>query len=208
VVKDTSSNLVVKVLSGCSDKYPQMVPLSITGCHAISVLILLYYLYSDGVLALWDPRVPRDIVARAQAYGKIDPHEVRAELKVLARILELPFLEKSLQVVTKLTPVQSMAKDFSRAFTAMQDPARREVYQPDVILELADRTVYCHSAVLRARSEFFAAFFDDEDWTRNRWTPEGAIVVDLKHMKWGPMEFVLKFFCVGEDAEMFDSLGM
>ena len=207
VAQDPSSNVVIKTLSGHSGKHPQVATLSITGSHAISVLILLYYLYSDEVLAVWDPRVTRDIVDRMRVYGKINPHNIRSELRVLAKILELPLFEASLRVVTKLAPEQSTVKDFSYAFAAMQDPARRAAYKPDVVLELADKRIYCHSTVLRARSEFFAAFFDDEDWVRNRWTPEGIIVVDLKHMRWRPMEFVLRFLCAGGDAEMFDSLG-
>ena len=207
VVQDTPSNIVIKVSSGHSETYPRMTTLSITGCHAISVLILLYYLYSDEVLAMWDPRVPRDVVNRIWLHGKVGPHEVRSELNILARILDLPFFVPSLQVGTKLAPKQSSVKDFTRVFAAMQDRERQEVYKPDVILELADKTVYCHSAVLRARSEFFAAFFDDEDWTRKRWTPEGTVVVYLKHMNWRSMEFVLRFLCAGEDAEMLDSLG-
>ena len=207
IVRDASSNVVVAVPSG-SEAFPRMGTLSITGCNAISVLILLYYLYSDEVLAVWDPRVPQDIVDRMRVYGKVNTYEVRSELKALANILDLPHLEPSLQVVTKLTPEQSSAKDFSLMFSAVQDRAGQAVYKPDVVLELADKTVYCHSALLRARSELFAAFFDDEDWTRKRWTPEGIIVVDLKHMNWTPMEFVLRFLCAGEDTEMFDSLGV
>lgn len=207
VVRDAPSNVVIKVISGRLGRYARIEPLSVTGCHAISVLILLYYLYSDGILAVWDPRVPRDIVDQMRAYGKVDPHEIRSELKVLAKLLKLPLLVASLQNVTKLTPEPSVVKHFSCAFSAMQAPAGGEVYKPDVVLELEDRAVNCHSAVLRARSEFFAAFFNDEDWTRHRWTPEGTIVVHLKHVKWRPMEFVLRFLCAGEDAEMFDSLG-
>jgi len=207
VAQDPSSNVVIKTPTGRSGKHPQMAPLSITGCHAISVLILLYYLYSDEVLAVWDPRVTQDVVGRVVVYGKISPHHIRSELRVLAKILELPLFEASLRVVTKLAPEQSIVRDFSCTFAMMQDPARRAVHKPDVVLELADNRIYCHSAVLRARSEFFAAFFDDEDWARNRWTPQGIVVVDLKHMRWRPMEFVLRFLCAGEDAEMFDSLG-
>lgn len=207
VVQDALSNVVIKVPPGRSETYPRMTSLSITGCHAISVLILLYYLYSDEVLSVWDPRVSRDVVDRIRVYGKISLDEVRSELKVLARILDLPLLLPSLQVVTKLAPEQSSVKDFTRAFAVMQDRARQGMYKPDVVLELADKTVYCHSAVLRARSELFAAFLDDEEWTRKRWTPEGTVVVYLKHMNWKPMEFVLRFLCAGEDAEMFDSLG-
>ena len=207
VVRDAPSNVVIKVLPGRSETYPRTTSLSITGCHAISVLILLYYLYSDEVLAVWDPRVSQDVADRIRVYGKINLHEVRSELKVLARILDLLLLVPSLQVITKFTPEQSSVKDFARAFAAIQDQTIQGMYKPDMILELADKTVYCHSAVLRARSEFFAAFLDDEDWTRKRWTPEGTIVVYLKHMNWRPTEFVLRFLCAGEDAEMFDSLG-
>jgi len=207
IVQDAPSNVTVEVFSGRSGKNPRATPLSITGCHAFSVLALLYYLYSDEVLAVWDPRVPRDVVDRMRVYGKVNPHKVRSELQVLARILDLPLFRSSLQVITKLAPEQSSVKDFSRGFSAMQDLARHWVYKPDVVLELADETVYCHSAVLRARSEFFAAFFDDDDWTRKRWTLEGTVVLDLKHMNWRSMEFVLRFLCTGDDMEMFDSLG-
>lgn len=207
VVRDASSDVVIKFLSGGPERCSRMAPLSVTGCHAISVLILLYYLYSDEVLAVWDPRVPRDVVDRMRAYGKVNPHQVGSELKVLARILELPLFATSLRATTKLTPERSVVKNLSYAFTVMQDPARQESCKPDVILELADRTIHCHSTVLRARSEFFAALFDDEDWTRNRWTPEGNVVVYLKHMRWRPTEFVLRYLCAGEDVEMFDSLG-
>lgn len=208
VVRDASSNVVIKVLSGCSERYPRIAHLSVTGCHAISVLILLYYLYSDEVLAVWDPRIPRDVVDKMQVYGKVNSHEVGSELKVLARLLELPLFATSLQAAVKLAPERSIVKDFSCAFAAVQDPVGQEVNKPDVALELTDRTIHCHSALLRARSEYFGAFFGDADWTRNRWTPEGVIVVYLKHMKWSSMEFVLRFLCAGEDAEMFDSLGM
>jgi len=208
VVQDSPSNVTVNALPRRSEKYPRMALLSITGCHAISVLILLYYLYTDEVLAVWDPTVPRDVIDRMRVYGKVNPHEVRSELQVLARILDLPLLGASVQAVSKLALEQSSVNHFSSGFSIMQDRARHRVYKPDVVLELADETVYCHSAVLRARSEFFAAFFDDEDWTRKRWTPEGTVVLDLKHMNWKPMEFVLRYLCAGDDAEMFDSLGM
>ena len=207
VVRNSPSNVVIKVLSGRSETHSRVASLTITGCHPISVLILLYYLYSDEVLAVWDPRVPQDVVDRMRVYGKVNPHQVQSELKDLAKILDLPLFVQSLQVVSKLTPEQSLVRDFARAFAAMQDQVMREIHKPDVVLELADKTVYCHSGVLRARSEFFAALFGDEDWTRKRWTPEGTIVVDLRHMNWRPAEFVLRFLCAGEDGEMFDSLG-
>ncbi len=37
---------------------------------------------------------------------------------------------------------------------------------PDVVLQLSDKEVFCYSVVLRARSVFFASFFDQDEWTR------------------------------------------
>ena len=71
----------------------------------------------------------------------------------------------------------------------------RRPLAPDIVLQLADRGVSCHSVILRSRSPFFAAFFDGKDWTSKRWTPEGTVVVNLKHMKWRAVEAVLKYLC-------------
>ena len=80
----------------------------------------------------------------------------------------------------------------------------RRPLAPDIVLQLADRGVSCHSVILRSRSPFFAAFFDDKDWTCKRWTPEGTVVVNLKHMKWRAVEPVLKYLCWGGEKEIFD----
>ncbi|KAF5362287.1 hypothetical protein D9756_002106 [Leucocoprinus leucothites] len=87
--------------------------------------------------------------------------------------------------------------------------------RPDVILELEDREVRTHSVILRSRSDLFKSFFDESDWTRNRWVSEddgetgngGWVVrINLKHLKWRVMEFVLKFMCCGCDKELFEML--
>ena len=82
-----------------------------------------------------------------------------------------------------------------------------------MVLCLADRDVHCHSAVLRARSPFFRAFFDEDAWTVNRWERghgergEGVVVrVLLRHMSWRPVEYVVRYM-YGGDVEMFDVLG-
>lgn len=78
---------------------------------------------------------------------------------------------------------------------------------PDIVLHLSDREVYCHSTVLRARSEFFADFFDEDEWTKRRWDANGVLSINMKHLEWRVMDYVLKFICFGEEGKMFDSLG-
>ena len=86
--------------------------------------------------------------------------------------------------------------------TRVQEPA----LGADVVLCLADRDVLCHSTVLRARSPLFRAFFDEDEWTKQRWANDGTVRVQFKHLKWRPMEYVMRYF-YGGDMEMFDTLG-
>ncbi|KAF9441684.1 hypothetical protein P691DRAFT_812198 [Macrolepiota fuliginosa MF-IS2] len=85
-----------------------------------------------------------------------------------------------------------------------------EAFIPDVVLELEDRKVFTHSAILRSRSEFFQSFFDEPDWTKKRWDTgeDGNMVVriNLRHLNWRVMEFVLRFACCGSDMELFETL--
>ncbi|KAH8115546.1 hypothetical protein DFH11DRAFT_1477065, partial [Phellopilus nigrolimitatus] len=77
----------------------------------------------------------------------------------------------------------------------------------DTVLELADRRVYYRATLLRARSPFFAAFFDDADWTRKRWLPDGTLHVDLRHLRWQVMEFVFRYLYSGDGEVIFAILG-
>jgi hypothetical protein len=63
--------------------------------------------------------------------------------------------------------------------------------------------VFTHSSVIRSRTPFFAHFFDDEDWTRYRWD-NGMVTIDVKHLHWDVMQYVLRFICYGEEGQMFD----
>ena len=83
---------------------------------------------------------------------------------------------------------------------------RKDGLTPDVLLCLEDRNVPCHSAILRARSPLFSAFFDDDDWTKTRWEHDGTIHVQFRHLEWRHMQYVMKFI-YGGDKEIFDVLG-
>ena len=205
-IQDAGWRLSIRLLPPASPgAHPR---LSISACQPLTILLLLTYLYSDDVPALWDPRVGLVLSHRVPALG-VRLAQVKQELQALARVLELPALAASLEAPVKRVPRPTMGADLRRLFAANQErQAHRsgDLLAPDVVLRLEDREVRTHALVLRARSPFFAAFFDEEEWTRKRWTPEGTVVLDLRHLRWREMEYVCRWMCCGEDAEMFDVL--
>ncbi|KAG6862478.1 hypothetical protein C0995_000024 [Termitomyces sp. Mi166 len=181
--------------------------LRLSGCQPISVLILLTFLYTDEVLAPWDHRVAM-LLPQPLKELKIDLARVKVDLRALAELLELLTLAATLDSPIKSVPSPSLEAAMQQLFSISQmgNSASPSVLDPDVILLLADKEVYCHSTILRARSEFFADFFDEEDWTRKRWDVNAVLRVDMKHLNWRVMEYVLKFVCFGAEEKMFDSL--
>ncbi|KAL4079841.1 hypothetical protein J3A83DRAFT_4086122, partial [Scleroderma citrinum] len=53
---------------------------------------------------------------------------------------------------------------------------------------------------------FFSAFFGDLDWTTHRRGCFGMVDVQMGHLEWGIMQFVLELICYGEE-ELSNSLG-
>ncbi|KAI0071191.1 hypothetical protein K474DRAFT_1776321 [Panus rudis PR-1116 ss-1] len=172
-----------------------------------------------------------------QAKAALLSAQIKVELQRLARVLELGKLEKALEAPVKRMPEESLREDLRALFESVQSPLTssssssssptslslsplgddtpkhqpKHPFSPDVILLLENGQVEvpCHSIILRARSEFFAALFggDDNDdvWTRRRWDADGVIRVDLGHLRWKSMRFVMKWVYGGE-AEIFDRL--
>ena len=196
------------IAGGCPPRTPSEAPrLAITGVHPFSVLVLLHYLYTDVLLAINDLQLVRLTgPADAFAQGRLRPVQVVRELQTLSRVLHLGALSEPLRSVVRRAPSPSLDAHFRAIF----DVPMVSVSSPDadVVLRLADRDVRTHSFVLRARSLFFECFFVDEEWTRERWECDGVLRVDLGHLEWRAMQFVLRFMCCGEEEEMFERLGM
>jgi hypothetical protein len=210
-VADAASGIGVKLLSpkaGATPGVPKISRLAISNAQPLAVLILLRYVYSDELLAVWDRRIGTAVAAQAAGVGA-DLAQVRAELQALARLLDLAALAEALQAPVKRAPAPTMAAHMRGMFeTAQGTPSRASPVAPDVVLEFADRDVCVHAVLLRARSPLFASFFGLEEWTRKRWDAEGVIRVDMKHLQAHAMEFVVRFMCCGADEEMFEYLGM
>lgn len=178
--------------------------LSISGCHALSVLVLLNYLYSDTVCAIWDRRVHIPL-ATSLAVIHAQPGSTRLDMQRLARALDLPALRHAVETIGKRSPAVTLPSDFSRLFQSAQIP-HSPLCPPDICLALSDRNVLCHSIVLRARSPFFSSFFDEPEWTRTRWDEGGVMTVDLGHLEWRVMEFVFRWMCEGVGVDVFDDI--
>jgi hypothetical protein len=181
--------------------------LAITGVHPFSVLVLLHYFYTDVLLAINDPQLARLTgTAEAFAQGHLQPFQAVRELQTLSRILHLVALVDPLSSAVRRAPPPSLNTHFRAIFDA--PTMSFSSLDADVVLRLADRDVRSHSFVLRARSLFFECFFADKEWTRDRWESDGILRVDLGHLEWRAMQYVLRFMCCGEGAEMFERIGM
>ncbi|KAF4569403.1 hypothetical protein EYR36_009193 [Pleurotus pulmonarius] len=185
--------------------------LQFEGCHPLAMLILLVYIYSDQLIPAWDSRLGPTLRS-SSGHIVCPPARIKADLQGLAILLELPRLSAALESPAKRAPVPSLHSDLAALYDEAQSfPSVRSgnwtrsssPLAPDVVMLLSDRSVWCHSAVLRARSPFFANMFGEEDWTATRWSGDGVIEVDLKHLRWRAMRFVVRYLCCGDDEEMF-----
>ncbi|GJE93782.1 hypothetical protein PsYK624_099430 [Phanerochaete sordida] len=185
--------------------------LTVAGAHPLSVLLLLRYLYADDLVAVWDWRIGgAPALTPAFARLKVRPAQLKTELQALADALALPAMAAALEGAFRRDVAPTLARDLGAVAAEVCEADVREVEErdalrPDVVLLLADREVPAHGAVLRARSPFFAAFFGEPAWTARRWTPERTIRVDLRHMRWREVQYVLRYL-YGAEEEVFDDM--
>lgn len=221
VAKDEKTNISIRFIAnrGKQSVAPQHFSsistcgkLLISGCHAITILIFLTYLYSDEILAVWDPRVKMQLQKECLLL-KVKPDQVKAELQALARMLDLPLLSDALELSVKRVPTSSVARDIGKLWLDTQLSENGESRKPsdplapDVLLQLADREIWCHSLLLRTRSDLFASFFGEEEWIINRRNDDGVMTLNFRHLKWDAMQYVLRFVFCGEEEELFEQLG-
>ena len=181
--------------------------LSTAGCHPLSLLFLISYLYTDELPAVWDPRVTPTLEPKFRSL-KTCSKQIKVELQALVRVLGLPSLARTVNSPSTISPSPSLAHDMRtllrRTLDYHSEPHIMSLHSPlfpDVHLQLAEGDIPCHSMILRARSAFFADFFDDPDWTMKRWETDGTIKIDMKHMKERVLRFILDY--IYGDDEVF-----
>lgn len=177
----------------------------VTACHPLVVLLLLQYIYSDDIAALWDARVTRTIQDKFKSL-KLPIADIKADLQRLADILELAPLASILQSTAKTPNPKRTLKTDLLSFFSKTYPTSPPPPSCDTTLVLADKEVNCSSVILRSRCPFFEAMFADSDWTSARQGDDGRVTISMEHLKWTPMKLVFKFIHGAQEEDLFDYL--
>ena len=176
----------------------------------LAALLLVYYLYTDELPAVWDSRILYKLREALPKGFALDAVAIKADLVALSKELGLEKLEACLSYHVKTIPAATLETQCEELFDQIvrsDSPTPHSSLPPaDVILDLADREVPCHSVILRARCYFFETFFDDADWTLERRTEE-VMRTDMSHLSWEVMELVLRNIYTDQGIEMFDFVG-
>ena len=189
-------------VEGCKLVRGQSLTVQVNVCHPLVVLLLLQYIYTDDVAAIWDVRVARELQDKFPDLG-LPIAQVKLDLKNLAEALDFGPLVTVLNSATGVpVPTRTLPRDLQAFFN------KASIVQPplpscDLTLVLSDKEVFCSSILLRARCLFFDAMFADHDWTANR-HEKGNVVVQMQHLKWRPMKMVFKYIHEGLEDDLFD----
>ncbi len=173
-------------------------------CHSLVVLLLLQYVYSDDIAAVWDSRVARAVQTRF-SHLKLPIAQIKADLKALADILDLAPLSAVLNSAAKMPLTKKTFSHDLQSFFGKTATVALPSPGCDITLVLSDKRVACSSVILRARCPFFEAMFADSDWTAAR-HGEGNVTVHMEHLKWRPMRLVFRFIHEGQEDDLFDYL--
>lgn len=164
------------------------------GIDILTVLDLVYYLYTDTLVDFW--HFTRSAPKMAYSY-----RQVRTELMKIATKLELAKLEPAVRQMVEPRPCLDL--DFEVAF---KDPAW--FYDGDIIVELEDDEVRVHSAMVCARCPFFEGLFMGR--AGGRWLAgrgdEDEVTVDLKHITSRIFNMVLRHIYCDTGDEIFDDI--
>lgn len=167
----------------------------------ITVLNLVLYAYTDGVVDVW--RHTRGFPRLASRY-----RQIRLELMKLASQLQMPSLEQAVRVMAE--PSKVMDQDLERA---IRNPDYFK--SADLEIELDGASVKVHSALLCQRCPFFEGLFNGRAsglWLASRReqarTSQEALKVDLKHVNPSIFELVMQYLYADTDEKLFDSVIM
>lgn len=175
-------------------------------CSEITALLLVHYLYTDQLPAIWDSRVSSRLRDRNPTV-QVDVENVKLELQQLARRLRLQELTVSLNYHIRTPPTPTLVPHLRHLLSQPTSLTNSSsIRHADLVLVLADHEVICHSVILRARCSIFETFYEDGDWTRNR-RGAGLLRFDLQHWRWDVMRLVIEHIYFDAGVELFDTIG-
>ncbi|KAJ4479374.1 hypothetical protein J3R30DRAFT_3702623 [Lentinula aciculospora] len=191
--------------------------ITFTNFHPLTVLILMHYVYTDGLICIWDRRVSTGVPSTSSMEAlRVTPAlamQIKSELQALAEMLVLPEMQKAMESVVKRPVTETLQANLAAAWTLYNSSSPSSSFlpssglDPNIVLQLAEGREYlAHSTILRARSVYFEDFLSEDDWTRNRKANGELLRIDLRHMKSDVMEYVMKWLCCGQTKGLFGSL--
>ncbi|THU96002.1 hypothetical protein K435DRAFT_778780 [Dendrothele bispora CBS 962.96] len=225
-LRDASSGISIRLFSSVSGGKTQR-RMEFSQVHPLTVLVLLEYLYTDELVAVWDRRVAKVLdnchgtTMKGLKLSSMLAPQIKSELQTLGRLLDLQEMLRGMESTVKKPIASTLRKDLDLLFwsekhnkelttelphTRLDSPV---AIKPDVVLMLSEgKQIYTYSAVLRARSVYFDDFLGDKEWTKHRrdGNGDGLLKVDLKHVRWSVMEFVVTWMCCGLEEGVFGSL--
>lgn len=164
------------------------------GVDFITVMNLVFFLYTDGILDVW--HLAKTSPANAARY-----RQVRTEVMRISTQLGLPTLERAARLMVE--PQRSLKTDMAHAINHAPffDDA-------DVVVQLNGGSLKVHSQVICQRSPFFDALFHGRSggrWLASRRTSD-KVHVDLKHIDRPIFDFVLRYVYSDTEEQLFDQV--
>ncbi|KAH8916601.1 hypothetical protein BT69DRAFT_1340037 [Atractiella rhizophila] len=174
--------------------------LILSDASSLSILLLIYYLYTDQVAAIWDYGILKQLQARNSA-TVVDYNIIRLELQKISKLLQLPQLELAASAPYLRTIQRTISSNFNCLFRD------RTIAPADCVLKLKDGDIDVHEEVMKARCGFFALLLGDGVWTKAR--REGRkdkILIDVGHVSMELANLILRHIYVGEGEQIFDDI--
>ena len=168
--------------------------------HFVTLLLLLQYIYSDDIAAIWDSRVLSRVHAQMPQF-KPDIALVKKQLLKWAELLGMEKLRGPLASTGKVAVSPSLGNTWKAFHKDSQDEGTKAAAECDTVLRLSDRDVLVSSLLLRARSPTFDAMYDDKVWTEGRQNEDGRghVVVDMTHLRFRSFSLVMRYLHEGNE---------
>ena len=167
------------------------------GVDFLAVLNLIFFLYTDSVLDVWN-------LAKYSPQNAYRYRQIRTDVMRLAAHLGLPHLERAARLMVEPTSI-SLKADMKHS---MGDSQLFE--NTDVVIQLKGGIVKAHSHVICQRCPFFGVLFhgrSDGRWiSGRRVNPNDPIYVDLHHIDYSVFDFVLRYMYTDTEEQLFDEV--
>ena len=169
------------------------------GLDVLSLLVLVFYIYTDGIIDVW--HMAKKSPSFAYAY-----RQARSELMKLSAMLELKDLERATRLMTE--PGKVLHKDLDRAIA---DPLFFN--SGDIEVKLDGESRLLHSALICQRCPFFEGLFFGRargGWLSQRKEELGEssepLAVDLSHIDPAIFDMVLRYLYADVDEQIFEDV--